>query len=184
MGILKTAMMSGAAMYGMKKITETRSVRAAAPAPPPPSLPTRREYYGQEDQYFPGHQEYHPLHSSSSPRRLQGRQEAAEYYKEDQRQDVPNSQTYYTRDNPPDYEYPLSRTSQPAYPSDGPSRYRPRGFVEPDEAFDREPSSGQSNRGDMMNNLLQQAMSSGILSAKDGQKGQGKGDLLKSLMGN
>lgn len=188
MGVIKTAMMSGAAMYGVKKFTEgQRGSNFGTQAPPPPQQ-QRREYYDQDDQYD-GYHSSRYQDPRPPPRRLERGQQEGGYNQEEQRprrdvqgEYVPDKRPYYATDNPPEYSYPAAPRDQPAYAPNGSGPYRPRGYVESRESFDTQQGSSGS-RGDMVNMLAQQAMNMGVLGGRHEDAGKGKGGLLGSLIG-
>jgi hypothetical protein len=207
MGLIKTAMMSGAAMYGVKKLTEGRGTNfgAQAQTASPPRRDPRREYYDQDDQYAASYDPSRRQDAYPPPRRLERGQQEGGYNQGEQRQCgdvqgdtynqgeqryrgdiqgdyVADKRPYYAPDNPPEYSYPAAPRPQPSYAPDGSSPYRPRGFVESRESIDSQQGPSGS-RGDMVNMLAQQAMSMGVLGGKNDDGRKGKGGLLGSLIG-
>jgi hypothetical protein len=197
MGIIKTAMMSGAAMYGINKLAQTAQTRGNNNSSNRAQYDRDGAYYsrGPSDRGDPysgrtvEYREYRPEVRGSAGRDAASRDqgpgctnERGNYlYLEDDY--AYQGQPYYMDNRVCDqgqYAYTGQARSPPQQKS---SHNSQRGFVEPEEIMDdvREPQRG--SRADMMNALAQQAMGVGLFGGDD-QKNKGKkGDMLKSLIG-
>ena len=182
MGLIKTAMMSGAAIYGVSQLSKVAQSRNATQQP-------RREYSDRDyDSHRPRPLEFRDRDSQDQRHvdardlgdsdRMYNREPRQRMYLEDQR--PAERQAYYMPgqyDNQPQYEY---ASTPPQYYS---AQRGQQGFVEPEDTMDdpRAPQGG--SRADVVNMLAQQAMSMGLVGGNKGKKDKGsKGDLLSSLM--
>jgi hypothetical protein len=191
MGLIKTAMMSGAAMYGVKQITKTAQARHDNPSPP------RREYPDDRaDPYYsrPAVEYRDQRYPDNRAREYQDREQNPGYQANYEPRQVMYSDDGYPQpqymqaqnERRPQYEsarYMQSSSAPPSYSYD-PNQYRQRGYVEPEPVMDDPRNSPRGGRADMMNMLAQQAMSMGMLGGKDGGKDGGKkNDLIQSFLG-
>ncbi|KAK5046464.1 hypothetical protein LTR84_008267 [Exophiala bonariae] len=198
MGILKTAMMSGAAMYGIKQVAKAAESHGSNNKN---SMSSRRDYSDRDyDQYYSRPDEnsnrqmnhrylpqardmqdrtqYNPAYSNNESRQR--------IYLEDQ---AYNTGLQYSdqewTENRPQYAYATNMRSASAPPPQytRQNQNRQQGFVEPEEMMDDPRDLQGGNRADMMNMLAQQAMSMGLMGGKSGQKDKkGKGNLIRDLM--
>lgn len=200
MGIIKTAMMSGAAMYRINKLAQTAQNRGNNQSSSRGQSDRDEHYYARGpsdrgDSYYGRpveYNEYRPEGRGGAARDAQSRVQGPVYMKEPGRylylEDdyVNQGQPYYMETGYRD-EGPYSYAGQARSPS-RPSQYTssqdtPRGFVEPEESMDNLQRPQRGSKADMMNALAQQAMSMGFFSGND-QKSEGKkGDMLKKLIG-
>ena len=192
MGLIKTAMMSGAAMYGVNQLAKTAQNRNNNPPPP------RREYNDRDyESYYSRPLEYRERdprdRSNGQPEDMRERRFDAS----------PRRRLYLDEQHPSDYGYdpyymPAQYDNRPhsqeyassVRPASAPRQYyvgqrQGQGFVEPEELIDdsREPQG--STRANMVNVLAQgvMGMDSSLGGGKKGKKAKdSKGDLLGSLM--
>ena len=190
MGLIKTAMMSGAAIYAVKQVANTAQSHNNNRAPP------RYDYSDRNyDSRGPQQMEFRDPESRSqrysNAQEIRGTQRSNEWeprqplHLTDQRSfdQQPNYMQDRDHDLPQYYYASNTRSlSAPAYAYQ--NQRRQQGFVEP-ESFDdpREPQRGNGGQADMVNLLAQQAMSMGLVGGKKGKKDKdSKGELLGGLM--
>lgn len=197
MGLIKTAMMSGAAMYGINKISKA----AVESRNNNNNTTSRHENSGRDyDQYYARPLESNNCQSDNrylpSGRDMQNQTQYSTYYPNGPTQrlylegQAPQNgqQQYYAQDrldSPPRYEYAGNTRSVSAPPLEfNHSPNGRRGYVEPEEVMGGPRESQGGNRTDMMSMLAQQAMSMGMMGSNTGQKDKkGKGDLIQSFLG-
>jgi len=194
MGLLKTAMMSGAAMYGVNKLAKTAqahqsSTDYAAPPPPPPRRSDNRRYSDPYDYEAEGYHDppYRQIYGDRSFDR--------QNYASQDPWGAPGRDTYAGHYNPPPprryVDGNLANQPRTAYFED-PQRYRydarapsappayenydsrQRGFIEQQEIQDGDkqlPRSRSAEMIDSMEMFAQQAMSNGRLGSQKGKNG-------------
>jgi len=203
MGLLKTAMMSGAAMYGVNKLAKTAQAHQsntgyADPPPPPPRRSDNRRYSGPYDYEAEGYHD-HPYRQTYDDRPYD-----RQNYASQDPWGPPSRDTYAGHYNPPPPrryvdENPAHQTRM-AY-SEDPQRYRydarapsappayenydsrQRGFIERQEIQDsgkQLPRSRSAEMIDSMGMFAQQALNNSRLGSQDGKNGK-VGDLINSF---
>lgn len=196
MGLIKTAIMSDVAMYGINQIS-----KAAARSRNSDTGSSRGSPYRDYEQHYPRAVEsnnrcYADNRYLSSSRDTQDQARFSSYYTNEltwrlylEGQALHNgAQQYYDKeqlDSPPRYEYPGNTRSTSAPPLQfNYSSNRQRGFMEPEETMGdpREPQ-GADRPADNMNMFAQQAMDMGLEGNNSGGKDKKtRGDLVQSLM--
>ncbi|KAK5128944.1 hypothetical protein LTR85_000277 [Meristemomyces frigidus] len=201
MGLIKTAIISGAAVYGVNQIAKTAANRNSNgySSSSPPRSESRRPYYADEEQYY----------RATSPRQLRDREQrpagqyAEEYYSNAGPYNPPpppprryleaegsygsDPSTYAPRTVQDDqqqqqhehYRYDTRGSPMPPPYNSGPQRQR--GYVEPEQDMCDAPQGSGSSRRDLVGAFAQQDMGSlgGGQKGKDGN--DGKGGLLSSV---
>jgi hypothetical protein len=190
MGLIKTAMMSGAAIYGVNQLAKTAQSRNNN-APPP-----RYDYSDRNcDSRHVQPMEFRDPESRGqrcvNAQGVQGTQRSNEWeprqtlHLTDQRSF--DQQPYYMQEGHndlPQYYYASNVRSPSASAQNHWNQRQQQGFVERESMDDsRGPQSGNGGRADMINALAQQAMSMGLVGGKNGKKDKdSNGDLLGSLI--
>ncbi|KAK4550438.1 hypothetical protein LTR36_000016 [Oleoguttula mirabilis] len=205
MGLIKTAIISGAAVYGINQIAKTASNRHPNNGynnGNPPRSESRHRYVAEDDQYYRG----------PSPRQLQDRdQRYADQYAEEwpgyagpyapppppPRRHLEADKSYGTEPSPyvpraaledqqqqqqQEQYYRFDTRGSPMPPPYNSSPPRQRGFVEQESDRYDAPQGSGSGRRDMVSALAQQAMSMGLGGGQNGKdRNEGKGGLLSSM---
>ena len=190
MGLIKTAMMSGAAMYGINQLAKTAQSRQSNPNPP------RREYSERDYDTTSGrplefrapdsrNQRYpDQTRDFQNPGRMSEGEPTQRLHLEDQHRF--DRQPYYTQacyNELPQYEYASNTRSSSAPSRSFWGQGQQRGFVEPEEVTSDSQEQQGGSRANMLNALAQQAMNMGLTNDKRGQRDKhSKGDLLGSLV--
>lgn len=189
MGLIKTAMMSGAAIYAVKQVANTAQSHHNNRAPP------RYDYSDRSyDSRRPQQMEFRDPESRSQ--RYSNTQERGIQRSNDWEPRQPlhltdqrsfDQQPYYMQDGDddlPQYYYASNTRSSSAPAYSYQNQRRQQGFVEPEGMYDpREPQRGNGGQADMVNMLAQQAVSMGLVGGKKSKKDKdSKGDLRGSLM--
>ena len=189
MGIIKTAMMSGVAIYGVKQLAQTAQTHNNNRQAPRYDHSDRSSDRNYDPRRVQPMEFRDPDPESQRYVNGQGAQRSNEW---EPRQPLHltderslDRQPYYMQDGYdelPQYQYTSNRRSSSA-PAQNYQYYQQRqqGFVEPGDMYDpREPQRGNGGRGDMINSLAQQAMSMGLGGGKKDKNGSG--DFLSGLM--
>ena len=186
MGLIKTAMMSGAAIYGINKIAQTAQARNNNSSSPPRRDYAERDYDVQRQRPLEFRGRDSPDNRFVDSRDMQERSEQPRQrlYLQDQRPS--ERQAYYSQaqyEDYPQYEYASNMRSPSAPAQYYPSQRSQPGFVET-ESIMSDPRDAQGSDGaEMLNMLAQQAKNMGLVGGKKGKKDKdGKGDLMESLM--
>ncbi|KIV87846.1 hypothetical protein PV11_03364 [Exophiala sideris] len=190
MGLIKTAMMSGAAIYGINRLAKTAEHRREHP------LPSQNEYRDARPQYFDAPEQrgsYYPQQQSYGQEKQRGQAPVLQF---DGRRDYQDqSQPLYLENNPAsslpwsysDREYAYAAENHRASPmgyNEAPPHYqtsyapprsqRQSGFVQSEELSDSDFQHQRSSSGGaaLLNTLAQQFMG--------GEGGNNKGkDVMK-----
>lgn len=190
MGLIKTAMMSGAAIYGVNQLAKTAQSRNNNSQPPRYDY-SDRSYDSRRPQLLEFRdsesrgQRYVNAQGVRSTQRSNDWEPRQPLHLTDQRSF--DQQPYYMQEGDndlPQYYY-ASNVRSPSAPAQyHRSQYGQQGFVEPEEMNDPfVPQRGSGGQADMVNALAQQAMSMGLVGDKKGKKDKdGQSDLLSSLI--
>jgi hypothetical protein len=197
MGLIKTAMMSGAAIYGINKLS--KAAAQSRDNNDNSNTSSRREYSDREydqyhsqplessnrhadDRYLPSSRDMQNPNQAQYPGHYTNEPTQRFYLEEQAPQQSYNGQE--TLENPPQYAYAASSRSASASPLQfNYSANRQRGFVEREDGMGESRESQRGTGADMIERFAQQAMNMGMMGGSSGQKDkQGKADLIQSLM--
>ena len=191
MGLIKTAMMSGAAVYAVKQVANTAQSRNNNSQPP-----RYRDDYSDRVYDTSRHQQMDFRYPESRSQRYSNTQERGTQRSNDWEPRQPlhitdqrsfDQQPYYVQEGDndlPQYYYTANTRSSSAPAYSYQNQHRQQGFVESEETYDpRELQRGRGGQADMVNMLAQQAISMGLVGGRKGKKDKdSKGDLLSSLI--